>query len=127
MATKRPCKTLDLEAMTNREVLSELVRMYGSLLDRLSAYADVLVADHVDRDDVDDNAPDDEFDSIYDQALGLISRIEEAQSDFRIGNGQLRSRNGDVWNWGLETYKSKFKQRAVAGLVTLRGGVSDAR
>jgi len=126
VATKRPCKTLDLEVMTNREVLSELVRMYGSLLDRLSAYADVLVADHLVRDDVDDNAPDDEFDSIYDQALGLISRIEEAQSDFTIGSGQLRSRNGDVWNWGLSTYKRKFRQRAVAGLVTLRGGVSDA-
>jgi len=117
VATKRLCKTLDLEAMTNREVLSELVRIYGSLLDRMSAYADVLDAAHVDRDDVADNAPDDEFDSIYDQAIGLISRIQEAEHDFGFGNGSLRSRTGERWNWGLETYKRKFKERAVAGLV----------
>jgi hypothetical protein len=33
------------------------------------------------------------------------------------GNGSLKTRDGRDWNWGLDTYKRKFKERAVAGLA----------
>lgn len=117
MATKQPCKRLELDAMTNREVLGELTRIYGNLLDRISAYADVLDADHEDSDDVASGAPDDDFDQVYDQAIGRISRIEEAEQCFRLGGGSLRTRDGDSWHWGLSRFKASLKERAVAGLV----------
>jgi hypothetical protein len=119
VATKRPSKHLDLEVMSNREVLSELCRIYGDLLERLSNYADALDAEHVAHDDGDDSPPNDEFDAIYDQAMGLISRISEAESAFKFGNGSLLSRTGARWNWGVDTYRSKLKQRAVAGLAAV--------
>jgi hypothetical protein len=122
VATKPAAKRLDLEAMSNREVLRELCRIYGDLLERLSNYADALAAEHVGHEDVDESVPDDEFDAIYDQAVGLVSRIQEANHAFTYGNGSLKTRDGADWNWGLDTYKKKFKQRAVAGLAA-----SDAR
>lgn len=118
MATKkRPSKRLELDVMTNREVLSELARIYGDLLYRLNSYAAVLDADHVDDDDLETSAPTDTFDDVYDQAMGLLSRFEELERWFKFGSGRLPDRDGGYWNWGTTTYKQNFCERAAAGLA----------
>jgi hypothetical protein len=99
VATKHAAKRLDLETMSNREVLSELCRIYGDLLERLSNYTDVLSAEHMDEDDLDRSPVDDHFDAIYDEAIGLISRIEKVNFQFKMGDGSLVGRDGRRWNW----------------------------
>lgn len=118
------CKRLDLEVMTNREVLGELTRIYGNLLDRVSSYCEVLEIEHEEYEG-DGDVPD--FDAIYDEAMGLVTRVEEMTQTFERGvygdqRGRYQSKNGLVWTWGITTFKDRLKHRAVGDLVT---GASD--
>lgn len=124
---RKPCKALDLEAMSNREVLAELSRIYGDLVSRLSMYAEVLDAKHELEEGPSRDVPDDQFDAVYDQALGLISRIDELENAFMNGaDGLLSGRDNERWNWGIHTFEMKLKQRASAGLASAGTGGRDA-
>lgn len=108
MATKRPVKRLDLEAMSNAEVLAELGRIYGNVLDRLSVHREI-----GEGDEENDPAPD-----AIDQGVLLLTRVQTLTGDFSYGRGGrvrgvLLDANGDHWGWGLNHFRDKLEDASA--------------
>lgn len=111
VATKRKTvvKRLDLEAMTNQEVLAELARMYGDILDRLNAHLEMGTGDDGEQEPIPD---------AIDEGVLLHTRVNALTGDFMYGSGGrsrgvLRSREGIYWNWGLSRFKEKLNDASA--------------
>lgn len=95
MATKKPpvpCKRLDLDAMTNAEVIAELERVYDDILGRLSAHLEVAR---------DETVGVETATVAVEQGVMLSVRVDALGFTFENGWSERSSRPQlGSWNWG---------------------------
>lgn len=100
----KPCKRLDLDLMTNAEVVAELERVYDSVLQRLNTHLEIAKDDDVDVETAT---------VAVEQGIMLVVRVEALVTTFQRGWFEHCNRPCIAkWNWGYHDFRRDLHNAA---------------